>query len=361
MACELLLLSIIANALFTSNKMHSSPCALNIYGLYQTGKSLLSDSFSSSDFFLTFDRELDFDLLRYPGGIFDLYLSILSCDPLIAGRKFSDFSRLVKCFSTKSHSKIDSFLFYRYSVSSFSQDFDRFIAKYLHSLRNYIRTEFHPFLYSCTTFPSLPFYRILNKFLSTGYPKSLLLDISPDLFVTLTTEFFSELFHDMLCSYTLQTNSPVSAVVFNNACFPGQEQLLRTLCPFMKNILVIRDPLLCYQDITGRSSSSEYVKQTRAFFDHTNPYAFFDYYEQRLASVVQSDESLIIRFEDLISSPANTLQAISDYTSIELWNLRTMTIKSTSSAQPLLDHTTLTYFKDKHYNHILSFYPEYAS
>ncbi len=339
---------------------------LNIYGLYQSGKSLLYDAFTSSPSFKTFHREEDFDLLRYPNGLFELYLSILTLDPLIAGHRLSRFSHLVSYNCIAPKNKLDAFLFYRRDFSLFLPGFHHQTSIYLSKLLKHTRTTFHPFSLLTETFPLLPVYRLFNKFFNTSFPKSLLLSISENDFVQYTQNYLDSLFTYMLCCSPPNAHVPYDALILNNVCFPGQEKLLNKLCPKINNILLIRDPIATYIDILDRSSFAWYRNQSNAFFSVNSFRSYLDYFELALGSVISSGNSLILRFEDLVNSPSTQLSLIAEYSGIPINALSQLSIKPLSS--PILEDCShplysqyLTYSRSSSYNSISSFYTRYES
>lgn len=338
---------------------------INVYGTYQSGKSLLYDAFSSSDCFCTFDKEFDFDIIRYPTCLLDLYRAILSSDPLISGHAYCNFSRTFTNKLRKPRNLLDAYLNYCHDFSILAPGFRRITSKYLHDLRQHSRQAYHPFQFLLPSSISPVFIRTLTKLgLPHGFLDTTLLSISEADFLSITKDYMDSLFSDMKLSYDSKMDVFSKAVVINNACFPGQESLLASLYPDLRNILVVRHPKTTYIDITKRCSSLSYKRITSAFIDLTSYASYLDHFELQLSKAILSKNCHVVRFEDLLAEPEETLSNISNYLGVPPSFLRNLRLSSTHTAlqEPLSILSKPPLPKDSqcyHYTH--TFYPDYAA
>jgi hypothetical protein len=285
----------------------------NIYGIFQSGKSLLYDLIPDSC--IKLPRELDIEIYRRSDGLIDFYDKILiSPDPtshIIALR------RLLRLFSSValiSRNNPFALLARPYIIEHFNYEsclpgFNAASSSFFCHLGTDSPWTAHNLLspFSETSLQSV--LRRLMRKLNIQLSSDVNVYINPATALSAIRNFSREIlasFHDS----PRQNN----ALILNNLCYPGQETRLLKIFPEITNICIIRDPTLCFTDLFYRSNADAYFKSSigSALPLHSIKQSM-EIYSHSLSLLHEQERAgacTVIRFEDLICHPKEVIDRL---------------------------------------------------
>ncbi len=208
---------------------------IDLSGYSFTGKSAYYDLISSSPNIKSFGVESEFDLIRSPGGLLDLYYALcVSWSPVRSSEAIRKFKRLIRYFGGQRNIH-DRFFRYGPHYDSIIKNFTEKSENFVNSL---ILAEWQgewPFADLNESHSLTILRKNIKKFGLGGGDIIYLSSISESKFSELCVSYIRELFEDVYDSKT-------EALLLNNCFEPFDPLLSMKFFPESRAIIVDRDP-----------------------------------------------------------------------------------------------------------------------
>ena len=281
---------------------------VDVTGFSFTGKSAVHDLLSEVDQVALFDKEFEFDLIRAPGGLLDLKRALIDDWSLIRScEAIRDFQRLTVTLSG------DRSLLSRLATAGFAYDYyfpgyTSLSELYIESMISSSYKSYWPF-----SLPRMPRYQqVAKKFmgrLNSNYLKSdvYLAKPSEAVFLSRTREYLVSLF-------SIATES-ADTLVLSNAFDLGKDNFIFECLPNARQIIVDRDPRDVY--LSARNAGVVNGVNVGAAVIGNSVDDFIQRYRMVRTESLGRQNSLMVRFEELVLNYDHTIEAIFDYLEIQ--------------------------------------------
>lgn len=277
--------------------------AIDLSGYSFTGKSAVYDFVSEFDSVKTFGKEVEFDLIRCPGGLRDLYAALVDDWSLIrSSESIKTFLRLVD--NTKGDGSVLSRLFdtgqmYSKHFPGFKNISTNFVRQL--SVGSYI--GYWPFYLSSKNAYEIFFKKLLNKLGFNDFKGRVYLSrLSDEEFFNLASVYLNELFSSSV-------DKKHTHVALNNAIEPYNSTLIDGFNFPFKQVVIERDPRDVY--LSASNSINKSVSEAVLGKDIND---FVKRYKlQRENNRNSASLSKLIWFEDLVLNYEETAFDLIDF------------------------------------------------
>lgn len=284
--------------------------AIDLSGFSFTGKSAVYDLVSEFDSVKTFGKEVEFDLIRCPGGLRDLYAALVNdWSPVRSSESISAFLRLVG--NTKGDGSLFSRLFDTGQMyATFFPDFEKISGHFVEqlSLGNY--RAYWPFGLNSRNAYEIFFTKLSRKLrLRSDNEKIYLCRLSDEKFFHLVSDYLYALLLNSV-------NKQQTHVVLNNSIEPYNSTLIDDFHFPFKQIVVERDPRDVY---LAASTAANQAVATPVLGKDINDF-IKRYKLQRENNRTSQHSSKVIWFEDLVMDYAKVVSEIMHFLGLSAEN-----------------------------------------
>lgn len=284
---------------YISNKFN----VIDLSGYSFSGKSAYFDLLCEFDGYKHYSKEFEFELIRLPNGILDLYYSLVeNWSPVRSSEAIRKFKNLVDTLSGND-SLISRLISKGYQYDHYFPDFYELSQEYLDKLIIASWNSEWPFAYN-----DYPKYQIFLKKLLFRFGKKDVFSACVYLsrfdktdFLNITRDYLDKLF-----SSCMSNNERV--IITSNAFETTNPVISHQLCYSAKSIIVDRDP----RDIYLSALKTGYVNginvgKTAIGEDVEN---FIDRFKLYRKNLISDENVLRINFEDLVLNYEETLNKL---------------------------------------------------
>lgn len=235
---------------------------IDVSGLGNAGKSAVADFLSEFSSVQSFEYSFEFDLIRLPNGIIDLYNHlVLDWSPIRSNEAIRSFKKLTKSLGGSPHKKnLAAYLFSAGTAYErrFQGQFNKLSKEYI---EQFIAAEYEAFwpYYLITDYPWIRlFKKLMIKFHITSQLKSPLVLANGKNFSEITTDYINKL-------YSIIVPETKDFVILQNSFEPFNPVHGLNILQDSKSILVIRDPRDVYVSGLNNSNVTKKDKHLLAF------------------------------------------------------------------------------------------------
>jgi len=296
---------------------------IDISGFGHSGKTIVSDYLKENNRIFSFDNNVEFELIRVPGGLLDLYYSIFENWSLIrSSKRIKDFKKLIfRIGITPSIS--NPITYFNSSGHSYEQLFkNNFISESLDFIDKIVISTDRTF-WPYENLTSNTLNLVLSKFKLKFFNKlieSEILYTKRENFLFLVNEYLNNLFLHI-------ANNSESHVLLNNSCEPFSPECSLKILGDSYSIIVDRDPRDIYASqinqedvfIPNFELKSGIYKMKKKMTNFENLQGFIERYKilHENISDINHTRVLRIKFEDFILDHKKSISNINNFLNLE--------------------------------------------
>jgi hypothetical protein len=293
---------------------------VNISGLGNSGKSVISDYLSEFEGVFVPRKDFEFNLLRAPGGLMDLKYALKdNWSPIRSDDAIRRFKKLVLRLGTHVQiSKPKKLLNAAgFNYEHFFPGFDELTRKFIDEVTTFKYAGVWPYLFYHSPSYQLIYDRVKGKINGKGVLSNIYFSDIPDIDKKVET-----LFYDIL-DLGLKGKSYHTVLTHNSFEIFGMRSNLDLLTN-TKSIIVIRDPRDIYVNVV------EGNKGNIPFFNKINPNYYnitaaneidkYIKYQKKILSYlnnVKDNRMLIIKFEDFVLNYSEVSLKINEFLNLD--------------------------------------------
>jgi sulfotransferase family protein len=297
---------------------------IGVSGIGNTGKSALVEMLKETESIKVFDRFFEFDIVRVPGGILDLYHHLCEAwSPIRSDYAIKEFLRLVYTMG------LDPRWYDLIGLARSSSRYQRvfkghFISESLAYINNFVKFKYHGFWpYDLLTTSMLE--RLARKIANRlTFERAFHFEINvadANDFITRTHDYLANL-------YKWTFEKPYKAVVLSNAIEPYNATRTLDILRNTKLLLVLRDPRDIYisavdpKKMQGRDNTLVAIENkggSKSFLPTSDIELFAKRQKvlmEKLGNVASDPRVLSVWFEDLVLEYESTRTKVFDFLGI---------------------------------------------
>ena len=278
---------------------------IDISGYGHSGKTVVSDFLKDSENVFSFPNNVEFELIRIPNGLLDLYLSIHeSWNVIRSTHKIKEFNKLIlrigttpKKYKPWTYLNSSGHSYEKLFNNNFKREADKFISK--------IILEKHKSFWPFVNLNNSQLELILNKIKYKFFNKLVVSDI----YYTRTDQIQNEIYIFLNSLFNHVVNNKQTHVLFSNAFEPFNPKFALQMINNSKSIIVNRDPRDIYASQINSNEifvpdfekykNLDKMKAEMTHFDDINK--FISRYKILQENTTLNNESVMkIQFEDFV-------------------------------------------------------------
>lgn len=307
---------------------------IDISGFGHSGKTVVSDYLKENKNVFSFNNSVEFELIRVPGGLLDLYYSIFENWSLIRSTKrIKEFKKLIYRIGTTPN-YLNPTTYFNSSGHSYEQLFENnFIRESLEFIDKLVISTDRTF-WPYENLSSSTFDLILSKInlkLFNKFIESDILYTKRDDFIFLVNEYLNKLFLNIV-------NNDQTHVLLNNTCEPFSPECSLRILGDSYSIIVDRDPRDIYASQINPEDNfipifelkSGIYKMKKKMTNFDNLYGFIERYKILHENIndIKNSRILRIQFEEFILDHEKTKEKINNFLNFEINNKSSFNINN---------------------------------